>query len=620
MTETETFQKMYNAEVFGRVKLPSPLKGKYELTDCLKEGNNREVYLARGSDGRKYILKIRPAGMPDSLEREFQLMRGLSHPQLPYPIAYAKEDGKEYMVRSYIPGKNLQEEISEKGTLPERGSVEVIQSICCVLRYLHGQNPPVIHRDIKAQNVIVSPEGKCFLIDFGTARLYKAGSEEDTVFMGTQATAPPEQFGYGQTDERTDIYALGMLGRYLVSGRLEQPERGQASAAYRRIIGKCTAFDPEKRFRNVKKLERSLRFFLHRKEAAVIGTVILLLTALLAAGGVVRNYSLSVSFENSLLEQAVRQELGLTDCEKIPKRRLQEVRQVIICGKDVLQNWETHSMSHYDRKNDSALRTGNGTVSSLEELTLLPNLEKLALDYQDITDITPLEGMKLRCLSLCGNRITDITALKGMDSLEALWLEDEPVSDTDVISELTSLQELEIGGTDISSAESFSSLPLETLRMKDTLITDLTPLENMEKLRFLTAGEVDEGGMRIIQSMKRLEYLTVSGKLEDLKGFSDCKRMNMLDISKSRIISLEGVERLPRLEYFGFGYTEPESLEPLTAADSIQIAEMVGARIEDYTPLLRCKKLNTVHVGLSRKSEAQKQLKGSGITIYAWEE
>jgi len=139
-------------------------------------------------------------------------------------------------------------------------------------------------------------------------------------------------------------------------------------------------------------------------------------------------------------------------------------------------------------------------------------------------------------------------------------------------------------------------------------------------LTVLNAGEVNEQGMETIQTMTQLEYLTVSGHLENLEGFSGFQRLKMLDVSMSRLQSLEGVEKLPQLEYMGFGYTEPGSLEPLTKNEVFYTVEMVGAKIEDYTPLLRCENLREVQVGFSRKEEAERQLKGSGLKIYAWEE
>ena len=196
------------------------------------------------------------------------------------------------------------------------------------IEYLHSRKPPVIHRDIKPQNIILTPEGKCALIDFGTARLYKEANKEDTIFMGTQATAPPEQFGYGQSDERTDIYALGMLIRFLLTGSLEKESNAIYSGALKKIESKCTAFDPDKRYTDIHRVIIALKFVQHRKTtyraAAAIFSVIIIFIA--AAG--IWKVNTGAEFSSPLLEQAIRQELDIPPNETIPKNRLSEVRQI----------------------------------------------------------------------------------------------------------------------------------------------------------------------------------------------------------------------------------------------------------------------------------------------------
>ena len=619
MSEAEKFIGRYEQDILSRVYLPKAIKERCRLTACLKAEDDREVYLVKGMDERKMILKIRAVGRPDSLEREYQILKELSHPQLPEVFFYMEEAGKEYMLRSYIMGRSLETVVNEEGALSEKESIRILLSFCDVIEYLHSRKPPVIHRDIKPQNIILTPEGKCALIDFGTARLYKEANKEDTIFMGTQATAPPEQFGYGQSDERTDIYALGMLIRFLLTGSLEKESNAIYSGALKKIESKCTAFDPDKRYANIHRVIAALKFVLHRKKTYKVSAAVFSVIVIFLAAAGIRKVNTGVEFSSPLLEQAIRQELDIPPNETIPKNRLSEVRQITICGNDVLSDWTEHSSSHYDMKNDSTLWSGKGDIFELKELKQLPNLEALVLDYQDISDITPLADMQLKYLSLCGNPFTDLTALAEIKTLQALWLEDVPVSDASVLAQLTSLQELEISGTNLADAEDFCRLPLESLKMGNTLITDLSPLRWLRGLTVLNAGTVNEQGMETIQTMTQLEYLTVSGRLENLEGFSGFQRLKMLDVSMSRLKSLEGVEKLPHLEYMGFGYTEPDSLEPLTRNKVFYIAEMVGAEIEDYTPLLRCENLREVHVGLSQKEETERQLKGSGLKIYAWE-
>ena len=219
MGEREQFLKEYQEQVLDTLTLPPEWSVRYTVQSCLKDGE-RQVYLLRDQAGRQAVLKTQPAGREDTLRREYDLLRELHHRQIPRPLDYLEWEGREYLVREYVEGISLAEWVDTRGPRPPRQVRETALSLCRVLEDLHSQNPPVICRDVKPQNVIRDEKGRCHLIDLGTARRYRAERREDTVFLGTQATAPPEQFGYQQTDQRSDVYSLGMLMRFLLTGRV----------------------------------------------------------------------------------------------------------------------------------------------------------------------------------------------------------------------------------------------------------------------------------------------------------------------------------------------------------------------------------------------------------------
>lgn len=135
---------------------------------------------------------------------------------------------------------------------------ETFPQVCEAVRELHESfNPPLIHRDLKPANIVLS-NGRVFLIDFGISRVYRSGSVSDTSHLGTRAYAPPEQYGFGQTDTRSDVYALGMVLYYCLTGRTaEVADRESAFAhplvpeEYRSIIERACAFDPRNRYDSV---------------------------------------------------------------------------------------------------------------------------------------------------------------------------------------------------------------------------------------------------------------------------------------------------------------------------------------------------------------------------------
>ena len=134
------------------------------------------------------------------------------------------------VVMEYIQGRTLRDEVYERDGSARPGGA-VVPALCDGVMELHEQfSPPLIHRDLKPTNIVVSDAGLT-IIDFGIARVFREGADGDTAHFGTRCYAPPEQFGYGQTDERSDVYALGMLLYYLLAERDPSPSVAAAGFA-----------------------------------------------------------------------------------------------------------------------------------------------------------------------------------------------------------------------------------------------------------------------------------------------------------------------------------------------------------------------------------------------------
>ena len=156
----------------------------------------------------------------DRILREALLLARLQHPSLPALYDYFFEDGYWYLVMDYIPGPTLMSYLHKEAPLPPLEALNYAMQLCDVLDYLHKQTPPVIFRDIKPSNIILAPDGRVMLVDFGIARYYKEGQLNDTTEFGSPGYAPPEQYqGEGQTDGRSDLYSLGVLLHEMLSGQ-----------------------------------------------------------------------------------------------------------------------------------------------------------------------------------------------------------------------------------------------------------------------------------------------------------------------------------------------------------------------------------------------------------------
>lgn len=225
----------------------------YEEVAKMSENPSGQVFLVRHTlTGQFYIKKILrsyDAGTYQVLAAA-QDLAGIP------TIHYLDEtDGGLVIVEDYIHGKNY-EQLRQEQKLDTDDVLRAALSLCRILIPLHALQPAVIHRDIKPSNVILSADGVVKLIDFNAARLYKEDTEEDTSKLGTVGFAAPEQFGFSQTDARTDIYALGVFMNVLLTGR--RPMDLLALGPLGPIIKKCVEFLPQDRYQSVEELQAVL--------------------------------------------------------------------------------------------------------------------------------------------------------------------------------------------------------------------------------------------------------------------------------------------------------------------------------------------------------------------------
>ncbi len=171
-----------------------------------------------------------------SFRQEAELLAQLKHSNLPEVFDFFEENGKAYLVMEFIKGSTLERELEiSDGPMDEAVVMRLALQLCDVLHYLHTRQPPIIFRDLKPSNVMVTEEMQIKLIDFGIARIFKVQAETDTRTLGSRSYAAPEQYGGSQSDARTDIYALGATLYKLLTGTtpLEVPLRQAVATVFR---------------------------------------------------------------------------------------------------------------------------------------------------------------------------------------------------------------------------------------------------------------------------------------------------------------------------------------------------------------------------------------------------
>lgn len=239
-------------------------EGKYRIVKMLGQGGMSKVYLAENMKlGTLWTIKEIHKNSQSKIDLlvEPNILKKLNHPSLPRIFDIVEKAESLIFIMDYIEGTSLDKELEAAGRFSESTVTRWAMEICEVLVYLHGQKPnPIIYRDLKPSNIILTKEGVIKLIDFGIAREYKGDSDNDTIYIGTRGYAAPEQYGWGQTDGVTDIYSLGVTLNHLLTGKSPNETTAGKGSGYfsekglshelRHIIDRCTKLNPEDRYQS----------------------------------------------------------------------------------------------------------------------------------------------------------------------------------------------------------------------------------------------------------------------------------------------------------------------------------------------------------------------------------
>jgi serine/threonine protein kinase len=208
-----------------------------------------------------------------AFRQEAQMLANLDHRGLTRVTDFFPEGGNWYLVMDFVAGETLEVRLmrAPEGRLPIDRALHITRQLCDVLTYLHNRQPPVIFRDLKPGNIMLTPNDEVKLIDFGIARFFKPGKTQDTVLLGTTGYAAPEQYGgLGQSDPRTDVYSLGALLHHMVTGYdptaaaspfpLPDPRSMMPSIPSRiaDVITQATQMHPEFRYTTIQEIQQVL--------------------------------------------------------------------------------------------------------------------------------------------------------------------------------------------------------------------------------------------------------------------------------------------------------------------------------------------------------------------------
>ncbi|MBC1319051.1 serine/threonine protein kinase [Listeria welshimeri] len=231
------------------------IEEQYKELDNLNNLNNKEnpaVLTRNTSTGELFVRKIIPIGFAHVLEQ----LKKLSSNYLP-KIEVMIPNGNELIVyEEYINGKNLADLMNTNATFDADEVTRLMLMLSDALTELHAN--AIIHRDIKPSNIMISSDGVLKLIDFDASRVFEVGKNQDTVNLGTIGYAAPEQYGYSQTDARSDIYSIGVLMLELLRGKNNLPDKENATSL-EKIAMQAAAFDPEQRYQTIQEFRTAVK-------------------------------------------------------------------------------------------------------------------------------------------------------------------------------------------------------------------------------------------------------------------------------------------------------------------------------------------------------------------------
>ena len=630
--------------------LPEDMQEHWTVYECLKESEDSSTFLVKETaTGILCVLKWGRNRQTEFLRNEMEIMKKMADRKLSgIPKAYRifEENGEVYLVREYIEGMSLAQMVLQKGGISEAEICRISRKICQTAEQFQNPDEPMIHRDIKPENIVVTPGSEVVFIDFGTMRSYKKDGSRDTFVVGTRGTAAPEQYGYTQTDQRTDVYAIGQTMLYMVSESYEMNQLSECAVSRRmkKIIEKACSFEPDKRYgdaaqlrRAVEKCQANNRKKVYKKAGAVLGLIAAgyILAIFSPDGTVIENKRIEtaeqsaaeeqiqaeITFREELIEEAVRKELGLSKTDKITASMLENVRKLRIVGKEILDDEDTFwGEGHHVDGKDSSFGSVRGNITDLSDLAQMVNLEELALCNQKIEDISGLKELPLKKLYLSKNMITDSSVLLNLIDLDTLCIMENPAENLSVIGECTGILRLNIQGMNLTDIDFLKNLSLDYLDMSNVEVENniFEPLAEMKKLDTLCMCDVNEAAAETLSQMSTLKALFMWGDSTILENLKPLKGMTQLETLAftTQISSLEGIEQFPSLNFLSVSFSLVKDLSPVTGAKNLQVIDISNADIENFEPLFGHSGLTEVHCTEEQKEEIMKIDSSPDFEIY----
>jgi serine/threonine protein kinase len=527
----------------------------YQMIELLSANPTSSVFLAE-RDEKLYVIKEQPKAF--CYLKNPTVLRELNHPGLPMIVDFYESGESFFYSYEYIHGVTLTEAY-ESGMITTSAAVAITEKLCGIVSYLHEKS--LLHCDIKPDNILIHGND-VFLIDFGIAHFYNKNSDGETALIGTQGYAAPE-LGYQKTDYRIDVYAIGMVLYYLLTGSTKIKELSEkvSDRPLRAIINHATNYEVGKRYPTCEKLRIALRKYQKGTVYRPLFSILLVVNFVLcfiAGGFLLPTVFESVNayfnagkpqfhqFSDPLIEQAIRISLGKSDDEPVYSHELLSVEGIYIAGDRAFA-----TLDDIEKYRHSFFEIGQSplyaTFLSTSDIAACKNLKILSIQFHALETIDFLsETPSLRELELMYTSVSNIAILSELPKITYLNLIDCPISDLSPIENCPMLTTLKLDAcpiSDLSPIKKCSRLEIINLYHINAVNYDFA-ISDKHYNEIAIAHVPYESFMPNLSGISTSRLSVVDCGITELDVFPDMTITETLDLSQNTLINTDGTERI----------------------------------------------------------------------------
>ncbi len=571
MTTKEEFTAAFDAG-YENI-LPEELLKEYDIIERLGTAEENDTLLVTSKNTRKKMVVKCYFGDEIRFESSVEgLLSKIDSNAIPHYEEVYRNDKCRCILREYVEGMTLTEYAAANCLTPE-AVTELAIKLVWIMRLLHESEPAIIHRDIKPENIIIKEDQSLVLIDFGISRVYKKEGTADTTFCGTRNFAPPEQYGFMQTDARSDIYSFGVVLSWLLTGKEEPVKRPHTRLE--RIAAKCCSYAPEHRYQNdtvllkelLKTTEKYAAHIRRRRKNSIIAALVC--TVLLVFAGIygqIQSQKAAYHFHESTIEDAVRLSL---DRPKgvITKEDLLEVKEIYMFADEAYENMDEYYIGQEAwYASDERI---HGKTESLIDIKYMKNLQILYMGGMEIEDLSPL---------------------RRLDKLESVSLQENAFHDISPLSDKPALQELYLVGNKLDNIEPVRTWPI---------IRDLSLHET---------GDYDGSPLADLKGMGSLDVFHGP----DISAYMDGLYVEWLRVGWSGQTDLDCIKKVSHVEELFIDRSTIRDISALEGREDIVYLNMEGCAPEDLSPLFTMPNLTKVEMSIRQEEEMEELAKKYG--------